>query len=368
MKIRNEITKILDDFIFMRRAFHKIPEIGFETFQTMGLVEKMIGKVADEKDSFSGVFYLKGSEDHCVAFRSELDGLPILEKNTHDFVSTNGCMHACGHDAHMAILIATYHYFVMFPSKISLLFIFQPAEESGNGANYIIKKNIFEKYHVKALFATHLMPFLGDVIGSKKGWMMAESCEINITIQGKAAHCGHPEKGVDACKAMTFFLQDVYELEKEILPHRIHFGKVNSGEIRNGMSAFSYLEGTLRCFDSYILKILKEELKEKLNQLDKKMNTISQITFSLGYQGVINDETLVDLVENCAEDSYREVDAMMLSEDFSSYQRVCATCLMLCGLTSEIDLHDPCFDFDESECLKAIEMNVRLVEKLCEIM
>ncbi|MGN1344172.1 MAG: M20/M25/M40 family metallo-hydrolase, partial [Traorella sp.] len=129
MKIRNEILKQLDELKKIRKKLHIIPEIGFDTFETMKVVEECIGRKADLVGHNCGVFYLPYGEK-CIAFRCELDALEIHEDIHHDCISKNQNMHACGHDLHMAIMIMTYKYFIAHPPSCSLLFIFQNAEES----------------------------------------------------------------------------------------------------------------------------------------------------------------------------------------------------------------------------------------------
>lgn len=357
MEIRKEIIERLNHFKEIRRHIHQNPEIGFDIHHTLEYIENVLNMKSASKDS--GVFYLPGTKS-CIAFRCELDALPIKEMSDIEYKSKNDYMHACGHDAHMAILIETMFYFLNHQHDHALLFIFQPAEESGAGSKHMIQLNIFEKYKITELYATHVLPSLGNKIGCREGIVMAKSCEIKITILGKSAHAATPYKGIDALLATNKFLSFVYEYQ--ISPNILHIGKCISGEVCNVVSSKTILEGTIRAFDHHSFEEIKNECIKQLELLDKQFNTVSEISFSDGYELLINDSKLVSkLKRNCKED-YIEVMPMALSEDFSFYTSLCPSCYYFCGLTSNIGLHEHSFDLNEEECLKAIELNIRLVE------
>ena len=359
MKIRKEIRENLNQFIQIRRYLHQNPEIGFNTQNTLKYIEHQLNLKSASNDSISGVFYFEGIKP-CIAFRCELDALPIQEKNQFEYKSKNSFMHACGHDAHIAILIETMRYFMKHKQEHALLFIFQPAEESGAGSKYMIQQNLIEKYDVKELYATHVLPNLGNKIGCREGILMAKSCEIKIIMEGKSAHAAHKEKGIDALYATNQFLEFIYSLQIE--PNILHFGKMTSGEVCNAVSSKAILEGTLRSFDDESFDFIKTTCVNQLKEIDEKCKTHSIILFSDGYDLLINDIDLVQKIKlNCKED-YIEVMPMALSEDFSFYTKHCKCCYYFCGLTSHTDLHDSYFDLNEEECLKAIELNIRLVE------
>lgn len=362
MKIRKEILDDLDIFKLNRRELHKYPEIEFNTFQTIRRIERMAEYDITECDGFSGIFYVKGKSARTIAFRCELDGLEMKEMNENEYASKNGFMHACGHDAHIAILLATLRYFIKYPPDVSIVLILQPAEESGCGAKHILSKGIFEKYSIEMLFATHVMPNLGDVIACREKEMMAQSCEVTLKIHGKNAHVGHFKEGIDSLKGACLFLNKVYELHDELLPNVLHFGKIESGTIRNGVSDLSILQGTLRSFDPLIFYALKELMVSWAHEIDCEIKTNATLHFSSGYDVVYNDSLLVEMVRKIAGTDYLEIEKLYTSEDFSFYKEKCPCCMFLCGLSSKVDLHDSFFDLSEEECLKAVEMNVSLVE------
>lgn len=362
MKIRKEIKDQLEELKTIRRRIHQNPEIGFDTFQTMETIQTIMNQNAAEYDGFSGVFYLDNKSKSSIGFRCELDGLPIKEKNQVSYHSLNDYMHACGHDAHMAIMIILMKYLFLHEKKTSVLFIFQPAEESGAGAKHMIEKKILEKYHVQELYAVHVLPRCQDVIASKSGELMAASCEIKVKIHSKGGHAAHQNQRQDAMKAMHAFLSEVYQLQKENSTFLVHFGKVECGSSSNVIADECILDGTMRSFDEKMMITLKNMLSEMLMKVDQSFQSNSVISFSSGYEIVKNDRKMVDKIKTIAGQQYQEIDPMMLSEDFSFYSAICPCCLFFCGLSEQHDLHDACFDVDEKECLKAIEVMIQLVE------
>lgn len=366
MKIRQEIKDRLPYFKETRRLIHMNPEIGYDTSQTMKTIIDKLKRFPANQDEVSGVFYLPGEKPY-LAFRCELDGLLIQESNDCYYRSKNHAMHACGHDAHIAILIETMLYFMRHVHSQGLVFLFQPAEESGSGAQYMIDQGIFEKYEIGELYATHVFPSLGDIIGCKEGVFMASSNEIHITILGKGVHAAHYQEGINTLQAATFFLNEFYRLQHLMPQCILHIGKCESGEVGNAVASKTVLVGTMRFFDTESELFIKQSLIDLLKKIDEERLTKSTIQFTNHYDSVVNDSNLVNKIKHLIHEDYVELEAIALSEDFSFYSKKCKCCYYLCGLTSTVDLHENCFDLDEEECLKAIELNIRIVENfLCE--
>ena len=339
-----------------------IPEVGFNTKNTMKLVKQLVNIKPILDDGISGVFYLKGNEE-CIAFRCELDGLNIIEENSIEYKSLNDYMHACGHDIHMAIMILMINYYSIHTHKPSLLFIFQPAEESGAGAKYIIDKGIVEKYNVKELYAFHVLPNLGDFIGCRNGIIMSQSCEIEINIIGIGGHITS-NNSIDSIKAMNYFLNKYYKLSNEIKPNKIHIGNIQGGTVCNSVARSCTLKGTIRCLEENMMESIKENLENILYKMDKRYKTNTIIKYSIGSPPLINNRNLVSKIKYLAEDSYIEIEPLLLSEDFSYYGLHCNICYIFCGLTTFQELHSSTFDLKEEDCLKMLELYFRIIENV----
>jgi amidohydrolase len=195
-----------------RRALHRIPELELKLPATMAYLEKGLEKcrctVFSPMESALCAFFDFGRED-AIAFRADCDALPILEKNEKDYISTHpGCMHACGHDGHTAILLELARRLSgkkTLPHNI--LLIFQPGEESPGGALPICKAGVLETYNVKSIFGLHIWPGLEKgVVFSRENELMSHCSEVNIDIYGKSVHIAKAAEGIDATEAAASIL------------------------------------------------------------------------------------------------------------------------------------------------------------------
>lgn len=365
MKIREEIQKMSQMCQELRRLFHQIPEIEFETKQTWQKIKEIIPLEADELVKNGGCYFIQGKQDTCIAFRCELDGLSIEEKNDVDYRSTNHCMHACGHDGHIAAQIVLLKYLLAHQKQLnqSILFIFQPSEESGSGAKSFIEHHLFEKYQIEKIIAAHVMPTIASSkIACCKSKIMAQSCEFEITIQGKSSHAATYWLGKDAIQAMVMFCNLIHLNTKE--PSKrflLHIGKINGGEIVNGVASYCQCLGTIRSLDEKMFIQIKKELQQICTSINQ-LGFICQIKYKSEYLAVINQNQLVCDLQNVCHESYIEIPPFLLSEDFSFYGQRVPSLFYFCGIDTETMLHANNFDFNEEHLLKIIEVNLRLLE------
>jgi len=167
---------LLDDVIKNRRALHQIPEVALNEFKTQKYLREYLVSIGLNPQDIceTGLYvYIEGKDkENCIAFRSDIDALNILEENEIEFVSQNkGQMHACGHDGHMATLLGFAKYLTTIqPLEKSVLLIFQPAEEAPGRAREICKSGLLQKYSVKEIYGLHLFPELPEgTIGTRAG-------------------------------------------------------------------------------------------------------------------------------------------------------------------------------------------------------
>ena len=194
-----------------RRALHRIPELGDELPKTMDYVQDVLGTLDCEVlfplDSAVCAYFDFGAAD-TLAFRAEMDALPIAERTGLPFASQHsGKMHACGHDGHMAMVLELGRRIrtkQALPHNILLLF--QPAEETAGGARRLCETGVLERLRVKAVFALHLWPGLSaGMIAGLPGAMMARSAEVTFTAEGRCAHFCSAASGRDALAACVEF-------------------------------------------------------------------------------------------------------------------------------------------------------------------
>ncbi|MCK9471381.1 MAG: M20 family metallopeptidase [Bacilli bacterium] len=368
----NKYTELVKKY---RRDLHKIPEIGFDLFKTFAYVKAELEKLEIEYEvvAKTGIIgYLKGEDKEAIAFRADMDALNVFEETNVDFNSTHeGKMHACGHDGHMAMLLAYANFLVEKRNELkkSVVLIFQPAEEGPGGAVEIIKAGVFKKYNIKKIFGIHLYPEIEEgIYGLRKGPMLSQNAEFDCEVIGKSAHGALPHLGVDAILAASHLISSYQSIiSRTVNPlstNVITIGTIKGGEARNIIAKKVNFSGTLRSFSEEDYKFIKN----KINALNKATETGFDVEVKMNmidyYKTVDNDEELVDnTISNLKEDDYLIIDPIMASEDFSFYQReVPGLFVMLGTRNKKLDyiypLHHACFNFREEVLVKGVELYI----------
>lgn len=386
----------LADLTQYRRDLHQIPEVDFDLPKTIAYVHSIIDKLPCEVfepcASTVCAWFDRGSE-HATAIRTDMDALPVTEKSGVPFCSTHdGQMHACGHDGHMAMLLSFSEYIdTVKELDHNVLLIFQPAEETLGGAEEICKSGIFTKYNVSQVFGIHLWPFLPKgVISSRPGAFMPKSAEINVDINGKAAHGTAPYEGLDALYITADYVKRTYADHANMFGaiHRfkdgvgdltyapcdipeertlIHFGKMESGYARNIVSDYSHLLGTVRAYDEDHFQKIIGILTKNLEEIEKEYHCTTGFSHSDGYPPVINDKVLYDEIRpvlESLEGGYEEMPLpLMISEDFSFYGQYAPAVFFVLGTGTGIPLHSTSFDFEEDLLLSGFALYKALLTR-----
>ena len=353
-----------------RRNLHKIPELEWNLPLTSEYVRRALEGLKCRVLSPVGCAvcaYFDFGAEKTIAFRADMDALPIAEKSGVEFASTHpGKMHACGHDGHMAILLELARRLDKkehLPHNV--LLIFQPAEESPGGARIICETGILEQHRVEAVFGLHLWPALEKgVVFCREQEMMSRACEVNADIYGKSSHIGNAAAGIDATAAAVEFYRMAREAEaaypSEIF-RLLNFGQFHSGTVRNALSAHARMEGSLRAFQDAVFEGLRNRLYEAAETVEKKYGCRVEITFGDSYPAVMNDGALLERVRQ-AVDFVELEKPTMTAEDFSWYQRYAGGLFFFLGLGDVPALHSTNFDFDDS----ILEKGADFFEKLAE--
>lgn len=357
-----------------RRDLHQIPELELDLPETTNYILSVLEDfdcIVSVPLQSTVLAYFDNHKEHTLAFRSDMDALPVTEQTNLEFQSKNpGKMHACGHDGHMAMLLGfakeLNEYYKTLDKNI--LLIFQPGEESPGGAHLICEANILKNYHVQYIFGTHLWPVLEKgVVATRKNEFMARASEINIDIYGKENHAAKYKEGIDALEIGAEILLEIYAMEKEI-PNEyyrlLRFGRMESGTVRNVVSGHTRLEGTLRAFQDYIFDSMKEEIYRICADKEKKYNCKVNISINTGYPAVMNDEKLVnDLISKIPE--IRQLkNPEMIAEDFAYYQKEVPGVFFFLGTQTPYALHNAKFDFDEEVLLSGIELYKKITKNI----
>lgn len=348
-----------------RRALHRHPELELDTAWTADYIETALADLDCEvfrPIPNSVCAYFDAGKDHTLAYRSDMDALPVSEKTNHDFKSEiEGCMHACGHDGHMALLLAFARRLNTFYQDLdaNVLLIFQPGEETPGGARLITQTGLFENYHVDRIYGTHLWPMLpAGVIGSRPGPLMAHSSEVNVDFWGRSSHAARYKEGVDAMEIGAQFLLQCYHIEKQLpvdVYRLLRFGMFDAGTVRNVVASHARLEGTLRAFEDEIFWHLRDSVEAAAMNLAQQCGAEVTVEFSSGYPAVMNDEALFEEARVLLPDLRVLREPEMISEDFSWYLQEVPGLFFFLGTGTGIPLHNDHFDFDEAILQKGVD-------------
>jgi amidohydrolase len=295
--------------IELRRAIHRQPELGFEEHQTQALVEKELDAIGVEHRRLAQtgvVAVVRGAlPGHVVALRADMDALPITERSGLPFASeVAGKMHACGHDAHTAMLLGAARELHAMRDRLhgTAVLIFQPAEEGPGGAQPMIEQGALENPKVEAIAMLHVdIRLPAGSISITPGPVNASADELYITIRGKGGHGAYPHTSIDAipaASAVVLALQNI--AAREIDPLKsvvVTIGTIEGGYRNNVIADEVKLSGTLRAHDPQIRDGLEARVRRIVDHAAAAYGASAEIRIVRGYPPVVND---VDLAERFA--------------------------------------------------------------------
>lgn len=353
-----------------RRELHQIPELDFDLPQTSTYVRRVLEqyscRIFTPCDGAVCAFFDAGKEN-TAAFRADMDALPIQEQACPPYASRHpGRMHACGHDGHMAMVLALAGVVSQNLDQLNrnVLLVFQPAEETTGGADLVCRSGVFETCRCDRIFGFHLWPDLpAGAIASRPGPLLARSSEVTLTVCGKSSHIAKYTEGHDALLSAARFVCGADELWRETLSPfcLLKFGRLDSGTVRNAISAHAKLLGSLRVYSDDMFQAAQDGLKRLAAELERETGCRLDLHFSEGYPPVLNDAALFR--EACSALPELEVleKPLLIAEDFAFYQQRLPGLFLLLGTGTGIPLHADTFDFDEQVLLAGLHAYERLL-------
>jgi amidohydrolase len=381
-------ARIEAEVIAWRRDLHAHPELGNREFRTAGIVAAHLRQLGfDEVRTEVGVTgvvgLLKGAQPGpVVALRADMDGLPVAERADVPFASkvqttwngeTVGVMHACGHDAHVAILMGVASVLAGLRDHLagSVKFIFQPAEElppegEEGGAKLMIAQGALENPSPGAIFGLHVTSQLPTgVIGYRAGPAMASSDRFRITVAGRQTHGAMPWRGIDpivTAAQVVLGLQTIVSRQVDIArePVVVTVGAIKGGVRENIIPDSVELRGTVRTFDEEMRDDVHSRIKETAEHIAQAARAGCEVCITKNYPVTINDAELtaaaVPTLERVAgAGQARMIGKVTGSEDFSFFQQVVPGLFFFVGITPPTqDLktappnHSPLFYIDEA--------------------
>ena len=382
-KIKQRIGELNKELLSLRRDFHKHPELGFEEHRTAGVVEnylKDLGWYPQRMTKTGVVALLEGSKPQPVLMlRADMDALPIKEENDVAYKSkNNGIMHACGHDAHMAMLLVAAKILSENKVKIpgTIKFVFQPNEEIA-GAVHMVTDGVLENPTVDAVMGIHIWtPVVSGKIAITPGPVMAGLDVFKVTIHGKGGHTGVPEDAVDPVIAAANVIQTVQIIQTREISNLkstvIMFGKIAGGTKSNIIPNKVRLEGSIRFLypagpDS------EEQPTERFIRIVEQVCRIHRCTCEIDivHENIplINHDEMVKIARETAGEVFGDKKCLIdnqtiASEDFSEFSSRVPGVFMFLGTGNENkgthrSHHNPYFNIDEDTMPAGVEMYVK---------
>ncbi|GAF23876.1 N-acetyl-L,L-diaminopimelate deacetylase [Bacillus sp. JCM 19047] len=374
--LKDYALKIEEQLIEWRRHLHRYPECSFQEKETSAFVKKQLESIPGMTVFESNVGYgvvgtLSNGVGPTIALRADMDALPIKEEADVSFSSEHpGVMHACGHDAHTAILLGAATLLAeQFNHKSrtgTIKFVFQPAEESTDETNtsgglYLVKEGVYDD--VDMAFALHMCPWLTpDAIQVYKGPAMGSLDVFKGTIKGTGGHGAYPHLGTDPVWLLSQILPTLYSLQSRFISPLdaavLSIGIIQGGRANNVIPSEVYVEGTVRCYSAATRNDLIEEIKKAFT-LANVFGGEGTCLIDSGEPALVNNDEAVDVIVETAKKLYpddRIVEAPygMGSEDFAHTAEKTRSAMFFLGCKPEhgqYDLHTPLFQIDEA-CLK----------------
>lgn len=359
----------LQAYIDLRREIHAHPELAFQENRTSDLVASTLEKLGIEVHrglAGTGIVgkLTRGTSSRAIGLRADMDALPLQEKN--DFAHRSrkdGCMHACGHDGHTAMLLAAADLLAKFGDfDGTVYFIFQPAEETEGGGRVMVEQGLFEKFPMDAVFGLHNWPGLpAGHIAVHDGPVMASADRFDITITGRGAHAAMPHQGSDAIlagSALVQALQSVVSRKLDPLsPAVVSVTRFHAGDAYNVLPEQAHLAGTIRAFSETVRKQAEDDVRRICKGIAETFGLHIGFDIHYGYPATVNHAAEAAF---CSEVAAKTVGAAsvltdqnpsMGAEDFAYMLQRKPGCYVWLGNgpgEGGCTLHNPNYDFNDA--------------------
>lgn len=326
--IINEAKNLKETIVTNRRYLHTHAETGFDLKDTYEFVRQELCNMGyePEKCGKAGIIAKAGGKNNGKAFllRADMDALPVKEEADVDFPSTNGCMHACGHDMHTAMLLGAAKLLKEHEDEIegTIKLMFQPAEEVFQGSHDMIEAGLLKNPDVDAALMIHVMAGMplspGTVIVSPPGVSAPAADYFEIKVQGKGCHGSMPNTGADPLNAAAHILIALQEINaRELaLDDRavLTIGTMHAGNAANVIPDSVTMGGSIRTFDEETRTFIKERMKDIAEGIARSFRTEAEVVFGSGCPTLVNDKELVQCTEKYVKELLGDTGAFSAGE------------------------------------------------------
>jgi len=395
----NQINPLMDKVIEWRHDIHQNPELSNREYRTAKKIEahlRSLGIKVETKIAYTGVVGLiEGAlPGPTIALRADMDALPVVEKTGLPFASkdktkylgqTVGIMHACGHDAHVAILMGVAEFLAKNKDQLkgNVMLIFQPAEEGppegeNGGAKMMLEEGIFERYNPEVIFGLHVGNGPHGYIGISSGPAMAAAGTYRIKIKGVQAHGSRPWDSIDPIMASAELIQNLNTIVSRRInivnnPAVISVGIIRSGTRGNIIPEDSEIQGTIRTFDPKLREEIYDEIKQVAEGVALGTGTEISVEFDVGgfYPVTFNNTDLVERLtpslKRATNNKVYEMTPSTGAEDFSFFSNAIPGMYFWLGVNAPGVMeapgnHSPYFVVDDGALDEGLKALVYLVE------
>jgi amidohydrolase len=366
----SEAEAIYDEIVAVRRDLHMHPELGFQEVRTARVVAEKLGALGYEvvtgvgKTGVVGLLQGGAPGERTVLLRFDMDALPIQEENDVPYRSqVPGVMHACGHDAHVAVGIGVATVLAKYRDQIpgTIKLMFQPAEEGLGGAVAMIKDGVLDGPQVDVALGLHVSS--GHEIGTavvRSGAMMAASDKLAITVRGKGGHGAHPDQTVDSVLVAAQIIVALQTIvARNVDPEEtgvVTIGAIHAGEAGNVIADTAHMRGTIRSFNPAVRELLHKRIREVATGVASALGAVADVEVILGVDATVNAEKPTGVIYQSAAEILGEAKLNTTyrtpgGEDFSAVLARVPGNFFFLGTRSDersgYPHHNPHFDIDE---------------------
>jgi len=382
-QLAGAVDEIMPEVIRIRRYLHQHPELSGQEEQTALLAAntcRQLGLKVQQNIGGHGVLATLATADthHWIALRADMDALPVQDTKNRSYASRiEAVSHACGHDAHTAILLGVVHVLSRLKERLpcNVAFVFQPAEERCEGAAAMLRENLFESVNPARIYALHVYPWLpAGSIGLREGAMCAAADMFDVEIHGHGGHAARPHECVDVVLVATHVIQALHHIigrrVNPLHPAVLTIGQIHGGHAGNVIPDHIKFSGTFRSLHPEAHEEIRSCMDHIIRQTAEAWGATAQFTLRQATPVLNNDSGLLQEARNTFSRLLPDValidlqEPSMGGEDFAEFMRDIPGCLFRLGTggspETRYPLHHPGFDIDEASMRSGVAAFVAL--------